>query len=144
MPSREALGEVTLAEGRAFSIDALFHKRIHWDNRSLVGFRDLDPLYLALRPPAIPPRLTPMDRARACKEINLSLQRDQAAGEAGRCFFCGTCIGCDHCLLLCPEVCILPTNEPQARYRVATDYCKGCGVCASVCPGRVVDMREGA
>jgi ferredoxin len=140
---KKSLSEVSLGGGPSFSIEALFRERTDWDPRTLVRFADLDPLYLEPRFPVIPPRLTPVERITGFQEINLSLSHEEGIREAGRCFFCGTCIGCDLCLLLCPDVCIAPPHEEHDNYWPDPDYCKGCGVCAAVCVRGVVDMSEG-
>ncbi len=53
------------------------------------------------------------------------------------------CIKCLKCWLYCPEGAIIrnPDNSVDINY----DYCKGCGICASVCPekiGAIVMERE--
>ena len=58
------------------------------------------------------------------------------------CFFCGACTGCDRCYLFCPEVSIVPPGEGHPGYQADTDYCKGCAVCAAVCPRGVMTMGE--
>jgi pyruvate ferredoxin oxidoreductase delta subunit len=48
------------------------------------------------------------------------------------------CIGCDVCTLSCPEGCIFGTG--QRTYYANEDFCKGCGICASVCPVHDIEM----
>ena len=48
------------------------------------------------------------------------------------------CIGCNMCLLICPEACI--TGSGKNTYDFDPDYCKGCGNCAEVCPKRDIEM----
>lgn len=140
---KKPLSEVSLGAGPSFSIEALFRERTGWDPKAFVRFADLDSLYLEPKRPAILPRSTPVERVTGFQEINLSLSQEEGIREAGRCFFCGTCIGCDLCLLLCPDVCIAPPHEEHDNYWPDPDYCKGCGVCAAVCVRGVVDMSEG-
>lgn len=61
---------------------------------------------------------------------------DPVQAEAGRCFSCGACTGCDECVAYCPEGILRHGDAPapQADY----DYCKGCGLCAVVCPRGVL------
>ncbi|MUM65806.1 4Fe-4S dicluster domain-containing protein [Acidianus infernus] len=46
------------------------------------------------------------------------------------------CIQCKACYLWCPESTIHIDNEVYIDY----EYCKGCGVCASVCPVKAISM----
>lgn len=48
------------------------------------------------------------------------------------------CIACKICLLACPEGCIsgIEKNAFECDYT----YCKGCGVCASLCPKADIEM----
>jgi Pyruvate/2-oxoacid:ferredoxin oxidoreductase delta subunit len=74
--------------------------------------------------------------------VDLPLDPKEAIQQAGRCFFCGTCTGCDRCFLFCPEVALLPPDDTGTAYRPDPEYCKGCAVCASVCPRGVMTMGE--
>lgn len=77
----------------------------------------------------------------AFAEIAAGLPRKRAEAEIARCFKCGTCTACDLCFLLCPDVSILKAKA--GGYDVKSDYCKGCGVCASACPRQVIGMGGG-
>ena len=48
------------------------------------------------------------------------------------------CIACDVCALSCPDGCIFGTG--QNTYYANEDFCKGCGICASVCPVHDIEM----
>jgi NADH-quinone oxidoreductase subunit F len=61
--------------------------------------------------------------------------------EIDRCFKCGTCTRCDLCFLLCPDISI--SKEGRERYTIRDDYCKGCALCASSCPGNVIEITGG-
>ena len=50
------------------------------------------------------------------------------------------CIKCGMCQLFCPEGCIGQNKE--GNFEADLYYCKGCGVCASECPTRVITMVE--
>lgn len=55
----------------------------------------------------------------------------EAWREAARCFTCGRCVGCDNCLIFCPDMAI---RRADGGYEVLTEHCKGCGVCVWECP----------
>ncbi len=44
------------------------------------------------------------------------------------------CIQCLLCWIYCPDASILVENEKVVG--INYDYCKGCGICAEVCPPR--------
>jgi pyruvate ferredoxin oxidoreductase delta subunit len=44
------------------------------------------------------------------------------------------CTHCMQCWLFCPDSSILVDAENEKMAGFNLDYCKGCGVCASVCP----------
>jgi len=127
---------------KTFSIHALFHPRDNWDSKKVVKFEDLEPLFLDQQPREELPRVDAEKRSRGFDEINLPLTPEEAAQQAGRCFFCGTCIECDRCYLYCPEICMMPPGEDREGYQADSDHCKGCAVCAAVCPRGVMTMRE--
>lgn len=49
------------------------------------------------------------------------------------------CISCFMCWLHCPDGSILVKSDKVAG--INYDYCKGCGVCASICPKKAIDMK---
>jgi 2-oxoacid:acceptor oxidoreductase delta subunit (pyruvate/2-ketoisovalerate family) len=51
------------------------------------------------------------------------------------------CIHCLSCVWNCPENCILTTAKGN-RGKINFDYCKGCGICAEVCPVRAIKMKK--
>jgi len=59
--------------------------------------------------------------------------------EAGRCFSCGRCNSCDNCWIYCPDACI---SRDKGVYQIDYDYCKGCTLCAAVCPRDVISIIE--
>jgi NADPH-dependent glutamate synthase beta subunit-like oxidoreductase len=143
VPFRDAEEKVRFGLATSFSIDALFHPPSDWDPMSAVRFKDLEPLFLDQRPPATLPRVDAARRVRNFQEIIQSLDEEVASQEAARCFFCGTCTGCDRCYLYCPEISITPPPAGLVTYKADSDYCKGCAVCAAVCPSGVMSMSEG-
>lgn len=51
------------------------------------------------------------------------------------------CIACNMCVLACPEECI--KGEGKNTYICDFTYCKGCGVCAAICPkADIVMVKE--
>ncbi|MFH1242006.1 MAG: FAD-dependent oxidoreductase [Pseudomonadota bacterium] len=136
----EAEKRVLLCGETSFSIESLFRPGREWDPNRVVIFEDMEPLFLDHRSPVELPRLSPDERAGNFDRIDLSLKEGKAVEEAERCLFCGTCTGCDRCLLFCPETCIQPTQE--LFYTTDSGYCKGCSVCEAVCLGGVVTMGD--
>ncbi|MBR6223280.1 MAG: 4Fe-4S binding protein [Lachnospiraceae bacterium] len=51
------------------------------------------------------------------------------------------CTQCLLCTPACPDSCI--PVEDQKRKDFDLDHCKGCGICAEVCPFKAITMREG-
>jgi ferredoxin len=133
---------VRLGLGPSFSIHALFHPPARWDPKTVVRFEDLEPLFLDDRPRRTLPRVKPGERGTRFEEINEPLSEAEAAEEGARCFFCGTCTGCDRCYLYCPELALMPPGEDRNRYEADNGYCKGCAVCAAVCPRGVMTMGK--
>jgi pyruvate ferredoxin oxidoreductase delta subunit len=52
----------------------------------------------------------------------------------------GKCTKCALCWLNCPDAAIKPTEE--GWYEADLDYCKGCGICAEICPVGAITMIE--
>jgi len=134
-----SIKDVLLADGPGFSIQSFFQKRTHWDAKKVVRFDDLNPFCLTSQP-AQPIQLR--TEAKGFEEEIRSFSRDQAVSEAERCFFCGTCIGCERCMLFCPDMSIHPLHRERNIYGPSEDYCKGCGTCAAACLGGVMKLGE--
>ena len=79
-----------------------------------------------------------MEKRLACYEEVVGEIGD-GAGEAKRCFSCGTCTACDNCYIYCPEPSI---SRDDGVYTIDFDYCKGCGVCFEECPRGIIEMME--
>lgn len=139
----EVIEKISLADGPSFSIDALFHPREGRDPKQIVRFEDLEPLFLDRRTPVPMRREDPGVSVKGFDEVIRPFGPDEAVAEASRCFFCGTCTACDRCFLFCPDICISSEKEGEGPYAADPDFCKGCAVCASVCPRGVMGMREG-
>jgi NADPH-dependent glutamate synthase beta subunit-like oxidoreductase/Pyruvate/2-oxoacid:ferredoxin oxidoreductase delta subunit len=132
--------EMLIGTGPSFSIDERFHPRHDGDLGRVVAFEDIDSLFLDHQLAVAIPRLDPEKRWGNFDRVDQTLSETKAFEEAGRCFFCGTCTGCDRCFLYCPEVCISPPGDEQAGYASDTEYCKGCAICESVCPRGIITM----
>jgi len=59
--------------------------------------------------------------------------------EAARCFSCGRCNDCANCWVFCPDGVVL---REDGVYDIDYDYCKGCRICAAVCPRYVISVIE--
>lgn len=140
----ESLLGVNLGQGPAFSIEAFFKTIPHWDPQHVVLLDELDRLTAPPMPPAILPQRDPAERVGSFDEAVRSLDADQARKEANRCFFCGSCIGCDRCYIFCPEGAVIPPEDEGGTYDAHNEYCKGCGTCASVCVRGILENKEGA
>lgn len=51
------------------------------------------------------------------------------------------CIRCLRCWFSCPEGCIKRLEDDHVRWDYR--YCKGCGVCANICPVQAIEMVKG-
>jgi NADPH-dependent glutamate synthase beta subunit-like oxidoreductase len=103
----------------------------------VVGETDVNLAHLP-RARRAPRRERPADeRARSFVEVVAALDEPTARAESARCFTCGRCTACDTCLDVCPDVAIV---RDAPGYRVAMEYCKGCGLCARECPRGALRM----
>lgn len=50
------------------------------------------------------------------------------------------CIHCLICWIYCPDSSVLAEDEKMRGFDLA--HCKGCGICASVCPKDAIEMVE--
>ncbi len=49
----------------------------------------------------------------------------------------GKCRECGWCYIYCPSGC---REVKEGYFSANLDYCKGCGVCARVCPGKAITL----
>jgi pyruvate ferredoxin oxidoreductase delta subunit len=50
------------------------------------------------------------------------------------------CIDCLTCWVYCPDDSIIIKDDKMAGIKLS--HCKGCGICASVCPKKAIAMVE--
>lgn len=50
------------------------------------------------------------------------------------------CTQCFTCWLYCPDISILVDGEKVTGVKL--EHCKGCGLCANVCPAKCIEMIE--
>jgi pyruvate ferredoxin oxidoreductase delta subunit len=50
------------------------------------------------------------------------------------------CIACKMCQQICPEGCI--SGKEKNSFIPDYNYCKGCGLCAIICPKKDIEMVE--
>lgn len=139
-----ALKAVSLGAGPAFSIEAFFNRPAHWEPDKVVTLNDLDRISASPRPTRKADQLDPAARATSFGEVTQTLSRRQTQTEAARCFFCGTCIGCERCMIFCPEGAVMPPYKEGGPYYALNDYCKGCGTCAEACERGILENKEDA
>jgi len=48
------------------------------------------------------------------------------------------CIHCMECVVYCPDMCIKHKNGKRGKTDLS--MCKGCGICAQVCPVKAIKM----
>jgi len=50
------------------------------------------------------------------------------------------CISCMTCWIYCPDNCILIKDGKMTGFKLT--HCKGCGICAKMCPKSAITMKE--
>jgi formate dehydrogenase major subunit len=80
------------------------------------------------------------------REINQTIDYEQARREAARCMSCGLCIDCQQCFMYCNVGGFTRIEEiqPGHYFALALDACEGCGKCIEVCPCGYLEARDGA
>jgi NADPH-dependent glutamate synthase beta subunit-like oxidoreductase len=133
------LPQLTLGGGSSLSFQA-YVKDGRLDLSKVVQFAELNTLLYRKTPPRHQTKTLLEARKSGFGEVNQGFSRETAIEEAKRCFYCGTCVGCDLCFLLCPDISIMKQGENA--YGVNKDYCKGCSICATICPRHVIEMEQ--
>ena len=49
-------------------------------------------------------------------------------------------MGCNRCLVFCPDLSVRVSSNGRFGYTIDYDYCKGCGICAAECPRNAITM----
>lgn len=107
---------------------------------TVVGFEDLNLAYFEEEPRPRQAQTPAEERVKSFTEVNRGFDEEVAVAEAARCFSCGTCNECDNCLIFCPDLAVL--RDGERPYIFNYDYCKGCGICFTECPRRVISFEE--
>jgi len=127
-----------VGKGPALSMDAFLMGERRNRSSRLVNYTDLNTDYFQNLEAASPPALSPAQARKSFDEIDGTFSARQAMDEAGRCFNCGICNGCDNCRLFCPELAVTLEDDRT----INLDYCKGCGVCVQECPRSAMALEE--
>ncbi len=135
-----------IASGKraALSIDGFLQKNspdLPKDGREIAGFAKINLDYFPKAPRAALPSLPIKARAGSFREVHGSLRGLKPPKEAERCFSCGTCIRCNVCLMVCPDVAI-SFDDKEKSYLIDTEHCKGCGICVVECPRSAMTLEE--
>ncbi|MBW2021675.1 MAG: FAD-dependent oxidoreductase [Deltaproteobacteria bacterium] len=142
LETNERKRKILIGAGPSFSINESYRPAPHRDLGQVVTFQDVDSVFLDHQPSVPIPRLAPEKRGDNFERIEKTLAKETTLKEAKRCFVCGICTGCDRCFIYCPDVCISPPKNSEACYEADEAYCKGCGVCVSVCPRGIITMGD--
>jgi NADPH-dependent glutamate synthase beta subunit-like oxidoreductase len=137
---RERLAACAVGPGPSLSMEIYTGGPRKLRTRHVVLPEEINTDYFAFEPRITQPRLLVEERSRSFSEIDLKISAGLAIREAGRCFNCGICNGCDNCYLFCPDVSIARGHEGEDR-RINYDYCKGCGLCVVECPRNAMTLE---
>lgn len=107
----------------------------------VVAYEEIEAIYFGRQSRIHRSKVSSEFRTRSFSEVRLGLTEEQALAESSRCFNCGTCIGCDNCLIFCPDMAISKTTD-GAAFNVDWDHCKGCGACVQECPREALILEE--
>lgn len=135
----ERLNGCRIGNGASLSLAVYLDSEGRHRNSHVVTFAEINSDYFQGQARAVPERLALQERMRSFAEIETTLKKDAAVGEAQRCFNCGICTACDYCRIFCPEVAV--TVEKTQRH-INMDYCKGCGICVTECPRNAMALEE--
>jgi NADPH-dependent glutamate synthase beta subunit-like oxidoreductase len=141
--SEEAIRRILIGEGPSLSIFGYLHPDERPRNPHIVTFGELNMDYFEPSKRCNELKGLVKKRIKGFGEVTSGFTGSQATDEAGRCFNCGTCDGCENCYVFCPDVSIVKTGE-TLPYQVDYDFCKGCGICFSECPRGAISIKEEA
>jgi len=137
--SREKFRMIQVGEKGAISLKKYFHPSEGEANSPAVSFKDINADYFEHRSRISIPPLSIEERRGGFKEVRLGLEKEMVLEEAGRCFNCGVCNGCDNCWVYCPDFAV---KREKDHYEIDYDYCKGCGICFEECPRSAILLEE--
>jgi 2-oxoacid:acceptor oxidoreductase delta subunit (pyruvate/2-ketoisovalerate family) len=113
---------------------------VHPPVPEIATFDTLNTWYYADAPRTHRPKLDAVRRQSTFDEVVEGFDESNALFEARRCMSCGNCFSCDNCFGVCPDNAVLKLNDPDERYRIDLDFCKGCGICVAECPSGAIQM----
>jgi NADPH-dependent glutamate synthase beta subunit-like oxidoreductase len=78
------------------------------------------------------------------REIDQTIDYEEARREAERCMSCGLCFDCQQCFMFCNQGGFTRREElhPGRYFALALDACEGCGKCIEICPCGYLEMRS--
>lgn len=92
--------------------------------------------------------LDPMEYAQTtCFEAGYLVSKNSGWRQVRPVIDASACVGCLQCYLYCPDGTIRKTHAPKGSGQPAVfvdlDFCKGCGICQTVCRfGAIAMVRE--
>ncbi len=141
--SEETLRQILIGEGPSISIFRYLHPDERPMDSHIVRFEELNMDYFEQARRQKESKLPPKVRIKDFREVTSTLPSSLAIEEAGRCFSCGTCNGCETCYVFCPDASILKREGVFLR-EVDYEFCKGCGICFTECPRGAITLKEEA
>ncbi len=132
--SEEAIRQILIGEGPSISISQYLHPEETRMNPHVVTFDELNTDYFELSERRREAKGVAKKRIKGFEEVTSGYTEGDALEEAERCFSCGTCNRCENCYVFCPDASIIKAKGILSR-QVDYDFCKGCGICFSECPG---------
>jgi NADPH-dependent glutamate synthase beta subunit-like oxidoreductase/Pyruvate/2-oxoacid:ferredoxin oxidoreductase delta subunit len=143
MESLRSRGQIgrgpTFSMGEHLRGDEAPHPRM----KRLVQLEEVKPEWFEPSDRIEPSKLSVEAAVHGFEEVVSDVDDEEFSNACNRCFSCGTCTSCDRCYLYCPEVSMMPPRHSGEGYEGNSEYCKGCGVCAAVCPRGVMTMGKG-
>lgn len=137
----EDLSACRVGDGTSLSMEIYLGGARKARSRHVVTYEEINTDYFSFEPRITQPRLLPDERRLSFDEIEMKLSAGTAMREAGRCFNCGICNGCDNCWLYCPDVAVIRQRRSGERL-IDYNYCKGCGLCVVECPRNAMALEE--
>jgi NADPH-dependent glutamate synthase beta subunit-like oxidoreductase len=113
---------------------------VHPPVPEIATFETLNTWYYADAPRTHRSKLDSVRRQDSFDEVVEGFDESNALFEARRCMSCGNCFSCDNCFGVCPDNAVLKLSDPDERYRIDLDFCKGCGICVAECPSGAIQM----